>query len=240
MGEAARRPDLREQVGIAVNASKLVTTSGKKRAGGMESPETHLDRVGALGMATLAVQLGAARAGVPVAAMRGVIPKAEDVLAGELSALLWHIRYGGQHDFIPRAIRYFSEWITHRPRFANFERRHLEALAVRAMHEWLSDRCQACGGSGKLERSRTGSWIRPRGSMQRNATFRVCPACDGSRLAPIRHPERMKLLGLTREEYEAGRWPQHFKAALVWLGKMVAPMVQRPLTRELERRTKRV
>lgn len=240
MAEPVKRADLREQIGVSVNASVLVTVPRKRRTDEATSAETHLDRVAALGMATLSVQTGAARDGVPVAANRDRPLDPQNVLAGELSALLWHIRYGGQNGFLPRAIPYLAEWMSYRPRLAGVERRLVNALAERAMHEWLSDRCPACGGSGKLERSRTGAWIRPRGSMQRNATFRTCQACSGSRRSPVRHPERMKALGLTREQYEAARWPQHFNAALAWLGKLVAPLIHRALTAELERRKKRV
>src|SRR6202022_2396813 len=95
----AEKADIREQVGIAVNTSALVTRSG----------ETDLDRVAALGAAACEVSLGADLAGVPIAAaaaevyrrstdMRDVMLDPGDInpkdrLAGELGPLLWHIRY---------------------------------------------------------------------------------------------------------------------------------------------------
>ena len=227
------RYTLQEQIGIAVNASSLTVRS--RAPGG----ETALDRIGGLGMATLAVHLRADRDDVPVAANRERIPQRQDVVAGDLSAQLWHIRYGAQYAMVPQAVALLAEWMTWRHRIIALDQALLMPFAARVMHEWLSDRCIACGGSGKLERTRTGSWIRPRGSMQRNATFRPCAACQGSRRQATSHPERMKILGLTREQYEKQRWPQHFNAALNWLNTLVAPRVHRPLTAELERRKRR-
>jgi len=227
------RPDLRELLGVSVNASSLRSVA--RRPGG----ETALDRIGALGMATLAVRLRADREDVPVAANRDYVAERQDVVAGELSALLWHIRYGGQHAMVSQAVAFFAEWMTWRQRTVEIDRALLVPFAERVMHEWLSDRCIACGGSGKLERTRSGSWIRPRGSMQRNATFRVCTACHGSRRQATSHPARMKILGLTREQYEKRRWPQHFNAALIWLNEKLIARVHRPLTAELERRKRR-
>ncbi len=130
-----------------------------------------------------------------------------------------------------------GEDVNWRARLAQVDPRQFVPFATQALHEWLSDRCQACGGTGKLERTRGGAWVRPRGAMQRNAVFRVCTACDGSRREPPRHAERRRRLGLTATVYEEQAWPAHFRAALDWLSHSLAPRVRRPLARELERRS---
>jgi hypothetical protein len=246
MTEPIRRPDIRELVGIAVNSSHL-----KLRP----NVETALDRVGALGAATLAVQNGAARADLPIGAMapdlrrrsidfrkqmlRPIEPeKDQDILAGELAAVLWHIRYGCQFDAVPKAAALFARWMGNLHRMAGIEPARLEKFAQRVMHEWLSDRCAACAGSRKQERTRAGNWVRPRGAMQRNAIFRPCRACNGSGRSLPCHPERMKLLGLTREQYDAAHWMHLFSAAHAWLGRSIWYLA-RPLTAELERRKRR-
>ncbi len=224
------KPDLREQLGTAVNSSTL-------KLNGHEGP---LERIAALGMAILAVQLGADREGQPVAGSRALVhgraPDRQNVVAGELAGLIWHIKYGRQETLVPRAIALFAEYMTWRSRLAQVEPRFLAPFATQALHEWLSERCQACGGSGKLERTRSGAWVRPRGAMQRNAVFRECTACNGSRRAPPPHAERRRRLGLTAEQYEEQGWARHFNAALAWLSFSLAPLIRRPLARELERR----
>ena len=229
------KPCLRELVGSAVNSSRLTLE---------EWPERALDRVAALGAASLAVHLGADVQGVPIAGARALVYGAEldprDVLAGELIPVLWHIRYGAQFGMVPTAINLFADWIAYRPAFSEYVGEEHSGIrrrfAERVVHEWLSDRCVSCGGSGKHQRSQTGSWLRPTGTMQRNATFRPCDACHGSRRSPVRHPERMKALELTRDQYEQQRWPQRFNAAMTWLSEMLPTRIVRALTEQLERR----
>lgn len=234
MSALARKPCIRELIGTAVNASRLEVRAGH------ESP---LERIAALGAAGLAVRYGADIEDVPIAAAKplvyGTEPDPRDVLAGDLVPMLFHIRYGDQHGMVPKAIELFARWIAYRPAFAQYQgeaQRLLGSFAERVLHEWLSDRCTSCGGSGKHQRSQSGKWLKPWGSMQRNATFRPCGACNGSRRATVRHPERMRALGLTREQYEEQRWPQRFNAALWWLGKLLPQRIIRALTAELERR----
>lgn len=244
------RPDIRELVGVAVNTSGLALKEGQEGA---------LDRVAALGAAAMEIASGGDLQGLPVAAMQPEVYRrsmsmadlmldpgtsdARDVLAAELGPLLWHIRYGGQHENLPRAARLYTTWLRTRRLFAELaDQAHaeqLERFTARVLHEWLSDRCAPCGGSGKLERSKTGSWIRPRGSMQRNATFRVCPACNGTRRAMPSHAERARWLGLAFADYEKNRWQQRFSAALIWLKQFHSGRVHRPLTLQLERRKRR-
>lgn len=247
---AAEKADIREQVGIALNTSALVTRSG----------ETDLDRVAALGAAALEVSLGADLAGVPIAAaaaevyrrsadMRDVMLDPGDIdpgdrLAGELGPLLWHIRYGGQLEPLPQAIHLYAQWLQGRGLFLAYSKpEHLafvQKFSTAVLHEWLSDMCQPCGGSGKLERTRSGAWIRPRGSMQRNATFGVCASCKGTGRARPSHGARARWIGVTHAKYESDRWEQRFAAALMWLNKFHARRMHRPLTAQLERYKKRI
>jgi hypothetical protein len=113
-------------------------------------------------------------------------------------------------------------------------------FSTRVLHESLSDRCQACGGSKKQERTRTGAWVRPRGAMQRNAVFGVCRACEGTGRARPSHGERARWLKLAMKDYDDGRWKQRFSAAHVWIKRDLERRIIRPLTSELERRRKPV
>lgn len=235
---ADRKPDVREQVGRAVNSSHLVI---RVRS------EGDLDRVAALGAATLAVQLGADRrhagsissaAAAQGSASPAVIAK--DRLAGELGALLWHIRFGRQHGHVPMAITLFAHWMMDRPQFAEVQpddarRLLLAQFAQVALHEWLSDRCVACGGSGKLERTSLGL-IRPRGSMQRNARFAPCRGCGGNGKARPNHKVRARAFGIAKNCYFDQHWPARFIMAERWLSHALASRLVRPLTMQLERR----
>jgi hypothetical protein len=237
--EPVRKPDIRELVGRAVNTSALKLRQG-------EGP---LDRVAALGAATLAVRLGADRTDVPIATayagqkLNGTPIDVRDALHGDLAADLLHVFEGGQLERLPAAINLFAAWIAHRRLFTEFAGVEHEPLrrkyAERALHEWLSPHCAACRGSKKQQRSRTGQWISPQGNMQRNAIFRPCSACDGTGRQASSPPQRMKALGLTREQYDAGRWDQRFSAGLTWLNELLPRRLNRPLTAELERRKRR-
>lgn len=231
-----QRAGLQEQMGRALNTSHLEHR---------ETQEMPVDLVGALGAAGLHIHHGADRRREPVATVLGAATHEvdpQDAIAAELATLLWHVRYAGQYDMVQRSIMLFARWMTYRGRFDGIADRDelLPRLAARAIHELLSDRCIACGGSGKLERSRTGSWIRPRGSMQRNATFRTCSACEGTRRQAISHTERRIVLGVTRERYDQERWDAHFKAALTWLTMRLMARLNRPLTVQLGRSKNRV
>jgi len=237
--EENRKPDIREQVGIAVNSSSLVM---RVRS------EGDLDRVAGLGAATLCVQLGADRryGGSIVEAAAGAasnpVTMARDRLAGELGSLLWHVRYGRQHEHLQDAVDLFAEWMMTRPQFAQIDpeaarRLMLDLFAQMAIHEWLSDRCVACGGSGKLERTRGGALIRPRGSMQRNARFAPCHGCGGNGKARPNHKARARAFGIPKQWYFEQRWPARFLMAFTWLTQ-IGGRLSHPLTMQLERRKK--
>jgi hypothetical protein len=234
VGEPARKPDLREQIGVALNASTMVMREGV---------ETSLDRVAALGAAGLAVQLGADRRDLPIAACRDQPANEENIIAAELASVLWHIRYGGQINAVPQAIILFATWLSARGRYSKIDPLKrivlMPKLAACALHEWLSDRCVACCGSGKQERTNTGSWVKPRGSMQRNAVFRVCRVCHGSARRLHGDRERARSLGLSNEAYAAERWDAAVRGAVAHLARILTSRLRSPLTAELERRKRR-
>lgn len=246
----SERRTLQEQIGVSLGASSL------RMDARTPSGETALQHVAALGMAVLHIRHGADRAGPqgrggPVAEVLAdpqhrVAP--QDALAGQLGGDLLHIRDGRQFDLLPQAIDAFARWCTFRRQFmdpARFPDRGrlaqlLPRYSGRTIHEWLSDRCIACGGTGKLERVLGGSWVRPRGLMQRNAIFQTCTSCHGSRRSVPSHTARRMALDITIKDYEREGWRQHFNAGLAWLTKVVYWRLKRPLTVQLERSKKRL
>ena len=246
----SERRTLQELVGVSVNSSSLRMEA--RSPGG----ETSLQHVAALGMAVLHVQHGADRAGprgrgAPIAELIGApkhAPAPVDQVSGELAGVLMHLREGGQHELLGQAITLFAGYIIMRARFgadgflgtmsAEDRRSLITRFAERVLHEWLSDRCIACGGTGKLERALSGTWVRPQGRMQRNATFRVCTTCQGSRRAVPSHTARRMALGIEIAQYEEQHWAQHFSAAHTWLTDAIARRLNRPLTVQLERSKK--
>jgi mono/diheme cytochrome c family protein len=204
--------------------------------------------VAALGAATLGVRLGVDREDLPIAASKhrayGTEIDMRDALHAELAAELLHLYEGQQLERLPAAIKLFAEWLMQRRLFSEYlgdeHQAMRRAFAERALHEWLSPHCIACRGSKKQQRSRSGQWLAPAGNMQRNAIFRPCSACHGSGAQASSPPQRMKALGLTREQYEAGRWDQKFSAARIWLGDVLRKRITRVLTAELERRKRHV
>lgn len=222
------KPEIREQIGVAVNASRLV----------LENHETAVDRVAALGAATRCVQLGADRVDLPIAAVEDQHVE-QDYLAGDLGALLWRIRYGQQYELVGQAIELLCRWIGHRRMFAESEEATwiLEPFAVRLVHEWLSDKCRRCGGTGLLERSGNGGLIMARGRA-RNAAFATCDHCQGTKRAQPSDTERCKALGMPRHWYFKLGWPRRFSTGRAWLDQL-SRRISRPLTEELGRRIRR-
>lgn len=228
------RKGIFEQIGAAFHADRL---SMKSNA---DAGETPLLRIAALGMATAHLRHGADRERQPLAtvlASGAYEARPQDLVASELAASLCHVRYGGQANAVARSVELFAAYMGYRARFAMLADREriLTLFAARVLHEWLSNRCQACAGSGKLERSPSGQWIKPTGRGQRNAVYRTCTTCHGSRLALPSHTARRQALGLSLEQYDAGQWAKHFRAAHTWLDRAVGRLA-RPLTTQLERR----
>jgi hypothetical protein len=232
MGEVARKPDLREQVGVSVNASSLQS----------RSYETPLDRVAAVGAAALDLQLGATANGAPIGAVRDNIVSPVERIAAELITELWHIRYGGQFNLVPQAVTHFSCWMFYRGRFA----------------AWTRKPGPRCCRSSRLVRCTSGSPIAARrvaalarkSARAMGASFARAAACSATPRSSSAVPARARRAGrhatssalaasaLTREEYDAGRWGAAINAAIAWLTKLLANRLNRPLTVQLERRKK--
>lgn len=243
-----QRRTLDEQLGIDMHASALRVESRQI------SGETPLVRLAALGAAVMHVRAGADRhgRGGPIAA-GGYGARPIDTICGDLAALMYHIRAGGQLELVPKAIALFASYVGMRPRIRDHEQLRdrnarersafLHRFAAVVLNEVLSDRCVPCGGSGKLERARSGSWIRPTGrvsaSYRSGVVFMECPHCHGSRKALPSQTARRKALELTFEQYQAGRWQTHFRAAQIWLEQAIYRRLRRPLQVQLERGTKR-
>lgn len=256
--EKEQRPDLREQYARAVHASVLTLR---------EERDTPLLMVAAMGAAAARIASGADRQHLPIASMRpeaierghdtsqvdmrtlllhppkGRNPDPRDEVAGRLAPNLWHLLDGGQHELVPLVVEQFAEWLVYHSAFTAFttpdQVRQLRAFSARAVHELLSPMCPACGGSGKRERTRDGKVIKPRGSMQRNATFVECSACMATGRVRPSEAERARSIGVTMKDYDKDGWQRMFTAAPVWLLKILASRVHRPLTAELERGKRR-
>lgn len=252
-------PEKRNSAGGALESTATsMNSSALRMEARAPGGETALQRVAALGMAVLHIHHGADRAGPlgrggPVAEVLAdpshqVQP--QDALAGRLAGDLLHIRDSRQFGLLPRAIEDFACWCTFRRQFtdeARFPDRSrlaqlLPKYSGRTIHEWLSDRCIACGGSGTLERAAGGSWVKPlgRGWIPRNTAFRVCTSCHGSRRCTPSHTARRMAIGISIKDYELEAWGQHFNAGLTWLTNVVYRRLTRPLTVQLERSKKRV
>ena len=233
---------LQEQLGSSLNASVLQTEGRRPNV------ETPLTQVAALGAAGLQIARGADRAGrardvLPAYAMRGQAMRPQDVLDAELASTLKHLREAGQYDLCRTAVLLFAAHMTFRSRFAALPDRDrlLPLVAQRTIHEWLSDRCPRCGGTGRLEVLANGLLVRGQGRMQRNARFRYCPVhdgCGGTGRPRPSPPARCRALGMSRPRYESERWGAHFNAALAWL-EQISRRIHRPLTIQLGRSKKR-
>lgn len=228
MAAVAEKPEIREQVGVALNSSRLVSRP--------EGGETALDRIGALGMAAALVATGQDRHDDPlVSSVMDQSPiDARNVIEGELAPILWHLRYAQQYDSLPRAIHLFSSWMNIGDRMAD-KAPQLRAFAARILHEWLSDRCVNCGGSGRMQRLGNGQVVKTRGSMARNTVFVGCGKCHGRGKAVYSHVERAHSLGLSLKDFDGANWSKSFNLAGAWIDN-IARRIRRPLTAELGRR----
>lgn len=231
MGAIAEKPEICELYGIALSSSNLRIEDGHER---------QLDRIAALGAASRHVELGADYEGTTIAGavITGRSIEARNRLASEIGPMLWHMRYGAQLGLVAPTIRLFGRYCMARSVFDDIPLEDdrlvwVERFAARVLHEWLSDRCGGCGGTGLQERVAGNAPIRPRGLM-RNAQFVTCDVCKGSTMPIPRPAERARCLGINRGWYEKLGWPRRFAAGLAWLD-AISGRLRRPLTQELGR-----
>ncbi len=239
--ERNERRTIQERLGSALNASVL-TISGRS-----PDVETPLQHVAALGAAVLTIHHGADRGDRTLAQVvadptHQVNP--QDALAANLASNLMRIRNARRHELVPETVTMFCAWMAYRGRFNELADAAtlLPKFATRVLHEWLSDRCPRCGGSGRLELTREGVPVRGRGRMLRNAIFTTCHGkmgCGGTGRPTPSHTQRRLALGIDHQRYDKERWDRNFNAALTWLSRDLGRL-NRPLTAQLDRGKKRV
>lgn len=221
--ETVARPGLMELYGIATNKSN----------------ERALDHVGAMGMASLSMELGGQACPIAGAILK---PKGDRVqrIEAELVPLLWRAK-AGKHDNAERAAAVaFARWLTYKTRFSDLAPTEeyysrLVPLAARALHEWLHDRCAKCGGSGRLEVTARGLVI-TRGTNARNTRFSRCAVCEGHGKALTSEPARAQAMMISMKEYDAGRYAGLFAPCRAWLTKLSKrSTITKRLRAELER-----
>lgn len=225
----AVKPGLMEMYAVAVQSSSLVLR---------ERGEQALDRVGAMGMAAASIAFGDQDARIPVASVRVCpTPSPERTRAAALAPALW--RLVAEPRNIDHVARQFAEWMTLQRRFMDWApsdayAERLVPFARRVLHEWLHLRCQACGGSGRLQLTAHGA-VRTLGQNVRNAKFIQCRTCHATGHALMRPAEQAHALGLSLAVFEAAGWSRHFMVARGWLDRL-KHRPTRHLRRELERR----
>lgn len=242
MAAEARKPDIEELVGVAVQASALVIEERKNETPGL--------RVAALGAAVMQIRANLDRPLRKPEHMTEELwrygerlfvrsPARRDHLEAELGRLLLRMGAGGDltiHTLAPAAWM-FAEWLQstrtwqaeamrpHHPRLFRF--------AARCILELMFCHCEGCGGCGQQERPPKGKPRRPR-LFARNTKLVSCTVCHGSGAALPDIGARVDALGIVFPDYRAQQWQVHFSQAQAWLMR-IARRLQRPLRKQLER-----
>lgn len=232
-------PDLREQVGRAVNASRLVMR-----------PEVRgpADLLVALGGASQALREGWTNRDGKVVG--------KDRSAASLSPLLWRLKFGRDNGAALEAAELLSARIragdqrfvarrvwpwprnpaSHR---VEDQRRHLMAACV--IREWCHETCSHCAGVGRQQvvrghgtRKARRSKVAAMGRAAVPGTVLVrCNACQGTGRALVIAAERAQAIGVTLEVYRE-RWQRRFDRAEQELRRVVGRL-DGPLKRRLRR-----
>lgn len=188
-------PGLGELVGVAVNAPKLLMVPGHMGP---------LDLVAALGYAS-----------------RALLAKATDLpelLSAVLAPKLWRAKYGYDHEAVVLCVLLFEQRLLCRPYLTEIELADagiVRRFAAQVVHEWLSDACDTCGGSGWLEVGKRGNLLRPQGRY-RNSKLQRCGACRGTGRRRPNERERRRALAA-----EDGRQVHHLEYADLWCHQFV-------------------
>jgi hypothetical protein len=194
------------------------------------------DHVGAMGLAALKIERGEDRRQPALPWQRRV-----DWLEARLVPLLWQARFGANVQALTEALPFVAAWLAEKPRY----RLSLESdelvelltppLAERLVQEWLSDRCEACRGSGLQELVGRGGRRAPRHYSSTKVRLVSCQRCWGNGWAAPDHRARAVHFCLTRRCYFSLRLPKLFAISLL-LQRLVA-RANGPLRRSLGRRT---
>lgn len=224
MAYEAVKPEIRELVGVACQASRLVIDAKRE--------ETPLLRIAAMGAAARQIARN-------VDAPTSKPASARDAIEARLAPLLWRIKYGrdGSQARVLEAVMLFSVWMygtrtwRESPPPADLAQR----FAVRVLHEWLHDRCPACGGTGLQELRQNGVTRKPQRFNDRSVRHVQCRICSGSTLKRPSSGERAKTLDLPLDEIRS-TWDVRLDRAAASL-RAIARRLKRPLRFELEKRT---
>lgn len=227
MSEPARKPDLQEQIGIAVNASVLELNVGY---------EQHLDRVAALGYAR--TDLTTVRTGETT---RAPVSSERERIAGELAPLLWRAKFGADDVAQRFCTVFYAGWLMTGEHFSEINRAVpglLMRFSRRALYEWMHEICRGCGGTRLQERVRGGQPIRPRGRGFRNTQMVCCTVCHGSGRVAVEPAARIRALAssdhrVSWREY-TDLWRPAFARAQFQL-RSLARRAHRPLQSALDR-----
>lgn len=244
-------PDLCELVGVAMGSSTLTMTE--------QRDVSHLVRVAAVGAAANRIALnldapgdgrgsvslwgGVLRSSPLAHAQAGTRPPSErDAIEARLAPLLWRMKFGGDgtQETALEAVRLFVRWLAGSYAWRNVplpaaqtqSTAHL--VAARVIHEWLADRCPACGGTGLQELQRNGMTRKPRRFGDPNVRHVECRACHGSSRARPNPMARARALEVSLGEYRA-LWAGRMTRAVFQLAG-IARRLKKPLHSELERR----
>lgn len=229
---AVAKPDLMENYAVAVQASGLTLEENTERA---------LDRLGAMGAAALALELGDQDARLTIGAAQ-LKPRPTEMhhLAAALCPMLWRIQGAPQPSdaVIATAAQLFARWMSLQGRMADdapglaYSDRLLP-FAIRLLREWRFNRCGRCGGSGQLQLTAAGP-VRTLGTNARNGRFVQCKVCHGQGSALMDRVEQAGALGLNVKVFDDAGWTRRFRVGRVWISRLL----RRPnahLRRELER-----
>jgi hypothetical protein len=176
MALAARseRPGMGERYGVAVTASKLEIEVGK---------ESSLDRICEMGYARIEMSAQAKDEAARI--------------AGELAPWLWSAAYGSfRATSRVEACTRFTSWLLLRPYMAEInqvDRGIVQRFAECVVHEWLSLRCKACGGSGWQGVTDSGKRVHA-ASLGRSCVKAICLQCRGSGRPPSSPKLRIRSL----------------------------------------------
>jgi hypothetical protein len=159
------RKEIEELLGVASQTSALALSDLREGA---------IDRVAAFAMA-----LRRSAGGIAVADDRALSRRVD----AQLASALWRSAYGqdaGSESMAEGALELALTLRFHMKRLEPLaaEPSRTRPLARRVIHEWIHDRCGACGGSGNQEML-AGRRVKPQ-TFARNARLVVCAGCDGS------------------------------------------------------------
>lgn len=136
-------------------------------------------------------------------------------LADALGAMLWRLKYKGDHRVAARALVLLANRLREDHRWARTVSGRgrtrgasgdqigaapdlIDRLAFRVLMEWVNDRCTTCHG---------------RGTVGQMGSLSLCPSCNGSSKQPPQHSTRARDLGVSRSQYHT-RWEWVIEALL--------------------------